>query len=52
MNVNKPYYLLEPIENTELVIDPRVSFLMNDVLKGFMKMELLEESQDFLTEMI
>ena len=37
MNVNKPYYLLEPTENTELVIDPRVSFLMNDVLKCFMK---------------
>ena len=26
MNVNEPYYLLEPTENTELVIDPRVSF--------------------------
>ena len=37
MNANKPYYLLEPIKDTKQVIDPRISFLMSDVLKGFMK---------------
>ena len=48
MNVNKPYYLLEPIENTERVIDPRVSFLMNDVLKGFMKNGVAGRKSRFL----
>ena len=48
MNVNKPYYLLEPTENTELVIDPRVSFLMNDVLKGFMKNGVAGRKSRFL----
>ena len=37
MNANKPYYLLEPVKDTKQVIDPRISFLMSDVLKGFMK---------------
>ncbi len=48
MNVNKPYYLLEPIENTERVIDPRVSFLMNDVLEGFMKNGVAGRKSNFL----
>jgi len=48
MNVNKPYYLLEPIENSERVIDPRVSFLMNDVLKGFMKNGVAGRKSRFL----
>jgi len=48
MNVNKPYYLLEPIENSERVIDPRVSFLMNDVLKGFMKNGVAGRKSGFL----
>jgi len=48
MNVNKPYYLLEPIENTERVIDPRVSFLMNDVLEGFMKNGTAGRKSNFL----
>ena len=48
INVNKPYYLLEPIENTERVIDPRVSFLMNDVLEGFMKNGVAGRKSSFL----
>ena len=48
MNVNKPYYLLEPIENSERVIDPRVSFLMNDVLMGFMKNGVAGRKSRFL----
>jgi penicillin-binding protein 1A len=48
MNVNRPYYLLEPIENSERVIDPRVSFLMNDVLKGFMKNGVAGRKSRFL----
>ena len=48
MNVSKPYYLLEPIENTERVIDPRVSFLMNDVLEGFMKNGVAGRKSSFL----
>ena len=48
MNVNRPYYLLEPIENSERVIDPRVSFLINDVLKGFMKNGVAGRKSRFL----
>ena len=48
MNVNRPYYLLEPLENTERVIDPRISFLMNDVLKGFMKNGVAGRKSRFL----
>ena len=48
MNVNKPYYLLEPIENTVQAIDPRISFLMNDVLKGFMKNGVAGRKSRFL----
>ncbi len=48
MNVNRPYYLLEPLENTEQVIDPRISFLMNDVLKGFMKNGVAGRKSRFL----
>ena len=48
INVNRPYYLLEPLENTERVIDPRISFLMNDVLKGFMKNGVAGRKSRFL----
>ena len=48
MNVNRPYYLLEPIENSKRVIDPRVSFLINDVLKGFMKNGVAGRKSRFL----
>ena len=48
MNVNRPYYLLDPIEDKERVIDPRVSFLMNDVLKGFMKNGVAGRKSRFL----
>ena len=37
MNENRPYYLTNPFERKEKVIDERVAYLMKDVLKGFMK---------------
>ena len=37
MNENRPYYLTNPVEKKEKVIDERVAYLMKDVLKGFMK---------------
>ena len=37
MNISKPYYILKPIENSERVIDERISYLIKDILKGFLK---------------
>lgn len=37
MNIKKPYYLLDPINNSEKVIDERVAYLIKDTLKDFMK---------------
>ena len=48
MNVNKPYYLTNPIEKEERVIDERVAFLMKDVLKGFMKNGVAGRKSAFL----
>ena len=48
MNVNKPYYLTNPIEKRERVIDERVAFLMKDVLKGFMKNGVAGRKSAFL----
>ena len=48
MNVNKPYYLTNPIEKEERVIDKRVAFLMKDVLKGFMKNGVAGRKSAFL----
>ena len=48
MTANKPYYLLEPIEDSEQVIDPRISFLMTDVLKALMKNGVAGRKSRFL----
>ena len=37
MNISKPYYILKPIENSERVVDERISYLIKDILKGFLK---------------
>ncbi len=37
MNISKPYYILEPFENSERVIDERISYMIKDILKGFLK---------------
>tara|TARA_B100001094_G_scaffold318369_1_gene361831 strand:- start:2573 stop:5002 length:2430 start_codon:yes stop_codon:yes gene_type:complete len=48
MNIKKPYYLLDAIEEKEKVIDERVAFLMKDVLKGFMKNGVAGRKSAFL----
>tara|TARA_B100001059_G_scaffold55145_1_gene49936 strand:+ start:7756 stop:10185 length:2430 start_codon:yes stop_codon:yes gene_type:complete len=48
MNVNKPYYLTNPVEKNEKVIDERIAFLMKDVLKGFMKNGVAGRKSAFL----
>ena len=48
MKENKPYYLTNPIEKEERVIDERVAFLMKDVLKGFMKNGVAGRKSAFL----
>jgi penicillin-binding protein 1A len=48
MNVNKPYYLTNPVERNEKVIDERIAFLMKDVLKGFMKNGVAGRKSAFL----
>jgi penicillin-binding protein 1A len=36
MNIKKPYFLIEPLYKEDRVIDERIAFLTNDVLKEFM----------------
>ncbi len=48
MNAKRPYYVLDPLNNKEKVIDERVSFLMADILKGFMKNGVAGRKSEFL----
>ena len=48
MNAKRPYYVLNPLNNKEKVIDERVSFLMADTLKGFMKNGVAGRKSEFL----
>ena len=48
MNAKRPYYVLNPLNNKERVIDERVSFLMADTLKGFMKNGVAGRKSEFL----
>tara|TARA_B100002019_G_scaffold6217_1_gene4996 strand:- start:567 stop:3008 length:2442 start_codon:yes stop_codon:yes gene_type:complete len=36
MNIKRPYFLIEPLFREDKVIDERIAFLTNDVLKEFM----------------
>ena len=48
MNAKRPYHVLNPLNNKENVIDERVSFLMADTLKGFMKNGVAGRKSEFL----
>ena len=48
ININRPYYLIKPINNSERAIDKRISYLMEDVLKGFMKNGVAGRKSGFL----
>ena len=48
MNAKRPYYVLNPLNNKERVIDERVAFLMADTLKGFMKNGVAGRKSEFL----
>ena len=48
MNAKRPYHVLNPLNNKEKVIDERVSFLMADTLKGFMKNGVAGRKSEFL----
>tara|TARA_B100001939_G_scaffold242441_1_gene209949 strand:+ start:2033 stop:4471 length:2439 start_codon:yes stop_codon:yes gene_type:complete len=48
MNTKRPYYVLNPLNNKERVIDERISFLMSDTLKGFMKNGVAGRKSEFL----
>ena len=48
MNTKRPYYILKPLNKNEKVIDERVSFLMSDILKGFMKNGVAGRKSEFL----
>ena len=48
MNAKRPYYVLNPLNNKEKVIDERVAFLMADTLKGFMKNGVAGRKSEFL----
>ena len=46
--INRPYYLIDPINNSERVIDKRIAYLMEDTLKGFMKYGVAGRKSSFL----
>ena len=46
--INRPYYLINPINNSERVIDKRIAYLMEDTLKGFMKNGVAGRKSSFL----
>tara|TARA_B100000287_G_scaffold205001_1_gene193410 strand:+ start:4934 stop:7372 length:2439 start_codon:yes stop_codon:yes gene_type:complete len=48
MNINRPYYLLPPINSEDNAIDIRVSFLVKDILKGFLKSGVAGRKSAFL----
>jgi penicillin-binding protein 1A len=48
ININRPYYLINPINNSERVIDKRIAYLMEDTLKGFMKNGVAGRKSSFL----
>ena len=48
MNIKRPYNILKPLNKKERVIDERISFLMKDVLKGFMKNGVAGRKSKFL----
>ena len=48
MNIKRPYNILKPLNKKERVIDERISYLMKDVLKGFMKNGVAGRKSKFL----
>ena len=48
MNLNRPYNVLKPLNKKDRVIDERISFLMEDILKGFMKNGVAGRKSEFL----
>ena len=48
MNVKRPYYILEPLNIDDKVIDERVAFLTKDVLKGFLNSGVAGRQSAFL----
>ena len=48
MNIKRPYNILKPLNKKERVIDARISYLMKDVLKGFMKNGVAGRRSKFL----
>ena len=48
MNVKRPYYILSPLKINNRVIDERVAFLMEDILKDFLKNGVAGRKSEFL----
>ena len=48
MNAKRPYYVLNSLNNNKRVIDERISFLIADTLKGFMKNGVAGRKSEFL----
>ena len=48
MNVKRPYYVLEPLNKEEKVIDERVAYLTKDVLRDFLKNGVAGRKSAFL----
>ena len=48
MNTKRPYYILSPLNMNNRVIDERVAFLMEDILKDFLKNGVAGRKSEFL----
>ena len=48
MNLNRPYSVLKPLNKNDRVIDERISYLMEDILRGFMKNGVAGRKSEFL----
>ena len=48
MNTKRPYYILSPLNMNNRVIDERVAFLMEDILKDFLKNGVAARKSEFL----
>ena len=48
MNLNRPYSVLKPLNKNDRVIDERISYMMEDILRGFMKNGVAGRKSEFL----
>ena len=48
MNLNRPYYIIQPLNLKERVVDERITYLIEDVLRGFLSNGVAGRKSEFL----